>query len=439
MSNLLSVGRNWTAESGPIQERELRITLVQDPPYISYHQLTDGSYRYEGFLYDIWKIIAQSLNLRYRIVPLLTGGFGRLDENGTWTGMVGELAYGRADVALTWLRYTKPRSAVIDYIDAIPIDKSEDTFYLSKNVDEAGLTGDMFNSLLKPLHTHVWLVLLGTLLVLSLVLRGSTHFIRADNNRVTDEMTWTTCLFSSFMSLVGQGWPSIPSSLSGRTVTIFTWLLCIIIYTSYTANLISHLTVVTVDRPINSLRDFARQSDWMLSMYPGHIVVSSWKESRNPYERELYQRVMSENVIPFDVTKESALRFLQPKVLSYADLNGLFFLIGDKACNLIPLYDGPVKGLDNYIVIRKGLDQLRRQLNEAMRKTNEAGIHQQLKGRWIKHKKGCVSQQDFEPVTLGNALALMMIMPLGSVASVIICVFERFYFKWSARTAISYR
>ena len=31
-----------------------------------------------------------------------------------WTGM--ELAYGRADVALTWLRYTKPRSAVIDYI-----------------------------------------------------------------------------------------------------------------------------------------------------------------------------------------------------------------------------------------------------------------------------------------------------------------------------------
>ena len=423
---------------GSNQEPELRITAVQDPPYLSIHQLPDGSFKYDGYLYDIWKIVAESLNLRYRLMPLL-GGFGRLDENGTWSGMVGELAYGRADVALTWLRYRKDRSAVIDYIDAVPIDKSEDTFYLSKDLDDSlSLTGDMFSSLLKPLHTHVWWVLLATLLVLSLVLGGSTRFSRAETDLATSELTWETCLFSSFMSLVGQGWTTIPNSLSGRTVTIFTWLLCMIISTSYTANLISYLTVVTVDRPISSLKEFSEQSDWRLAVDPGHIVVSNWRVSRDPYEQELYQRFLSKDIIALDRSRERVLRLFKPKVLTYVDINILFFLIGDKACSMIPLYDQPVKGIDNYIVIAKGKDKLRDQMNKVMTKITEAGIIQQLKRRWIKHKNICVTHQGFVPVSLGNALDLVIIMPLGFVASIIILLLEVSCYNCATRRAITY-
>ena len=46
----------------------------------------------EGHLYDVWKTIAQSLNLRYTVVPLPQWDYGHPYPNDTWSGFVGELA-----------------------------------------------------------------------------------------------------------------------------------------------------------------------------------------------------------------------------------------------------------------------------------------------------------------------------------------------------------
>ena len=117
MTSLQFVGRNWSAEAEDVLKREVRVIAINDPPYIAIHPQPDGSYRYGGYLFDVWQMIAEALDLRYRVVPLLDGGFGRLQENGTWTGMVGELAYGRADVGLSWLWMRKDRMQVVDYLD----------------------------------------------------------------------------------------------------------------------------------------------------------------------------------------------------------------------------------------------------------------------------------------------------------------------------------
>ena len=104
MASLLFIGGNRSVSTEDVLEAasELRVTAVHDPPYVSVHTLPNGSYKFDGYLYDIWKIIAQTLNIRYRLTPVSDGGFGLLDGNGTWNGMVGDLAYGRADVGLTW-------------------------------------------------------------------------------------------------------------------------------------------------------------------------------------------------------------------------------------------------------------------------------------------------------------------------------------------------
>ena len=414
------------AESGLAEESELRVALVQDPPHIWIHPNPDGSFRYEGYLYDIWKIIAQSLNLRYRLVPLLGGGFGYLDENGTWTGMVGEIAYGRADVALSWLWMREDRLRVINYLDAVPVEQINDAFYIRKDMGYAqGFSGDMFSPLLKPLHTHVWWMLLITLLVLSLVIKGITRLSRAEDKRAATETTWASCLFSIFRCLVGQNWPSTLNSLPGRIVTIFTWFLCVIIYTSYTANLISYLTIMTVDQPIKSLKDFSERSDWKLGTYPSHIVLNDWRVSKDEYERELYQRVTNrDRFIPFDYTENSAREMIKPKILTFLARKQLTYLLGSEACVMVPLHDQHMQVINSHIVIAKELNKLRSAMNQILLKLNESGILAQLKKRWLGHPHVCASRTGVEPLSLGSALAVLMIMPVGLVASCVICGFE---------------
>ena len=69
---------------------------------------------------------------------------------------------------------------------------------------------------------------------------------------------------------------------SNAAVTIFSWLLVIVIFASYTINLIYYLTAVTVDRSIASLKEFSKNFDWSFAMHPGHGSLTNWKVSRLP-------------------------------------------------------------------------------------------------------------------------------------------------------------
>ena len=437
MSNIFDVGRGWSveAESGLVEDSELRVTLLEDPPYIWIYPMPDGSYRYDGYLYDVWKAIAQALNLRYRMVPLPGRDFGRIDENGTWTGLVGELAYGRADVALTWLWMREDRLKVIDYLDVVPVEQTSMGFFIRKDMGDAqGFSGAMISSLLKPLEMNVWWMLLGILLVLSLVLKGTARLCRTEDGQAASEPTWAMCLLSTFRCLTGQGWPSMPSSLSGRTVTIISWFLCVIIHTSYTANLISYLTIMTVDRPIKSLKDFSERPDWMLVMNPNHIVLNDWRVSKDKYERELYQRVLNrDRFIPFDDPEKRACELIKPKILAYLPKEQLFYVLGSDVCGMVPLYDQPLQGMNNYIPIAKKLRKLRRAMNEILQKMNEAGILKRLKKRWLEHHHMCASRAAVEPLSFGNALPVLMIVPMGFAASCAICGLELMFNRVTKR------
>ena len=101
---LTSVGRNWSETSVELTvdyEPELRVTCFHDPPYTFVTQHANGSVSFDGYLLELWQLVAETLQLRYRMVPASNQGYGSLGEDGIWNGMVGELAYGRADVALT--------------------------------------------------------------------------------------------------------------------------------------------------------------------------------------------------------------------------------------------------------------------------------------------------------------------------------------------------
>ncbi|XP_043211999.1 glutamate receptor 2-like [Amphibalanus amphitrite] len=258
---LTLLGPNWSTGPGPRPSTEpgpgwsagtpdqpLRVVAINDFPYISVEQRPDGSVTFSGYLFQLWQIIAEELGLSYEMAIPLVPGYGSLSDNGTWMGMVGDLAYGRADLALATLVSTPARAAVVDFLDEVPCASATSTFLIRRDTAVTPpLSSAVFAGLLRPLGADVWWTLAAALLALSLVLRLSLRFnsARAEDGRLVRDMGWGSCLLAVSMTVVGQGWDRTPQSLAGRIATIFSWFMGFLIYMNYTANLISFLTVET--------------------------------------------------------------------------------------------------------------------------------------------------------------------------------------------------
>lgn len=69
-----------------------------------------GNARYEGFGVDIIEELANMYGFKYEFVIQEDGDYGRQIGNTTeWTGMIGEVMAGRADLAITDLTINSQR------------------------------------------------------------------------------------------------------------------------------------------------------------------------------------------------------------------------------------------------------------------------------------------------------------------------------------------
>ena len=442
---LLRIGQDWLDKpSGAAATEdptpELRVTTVHDPPYFSVYPQANGSYSYDGYIYEVWQLVTRLLGLRYKIVPLPSGEFGSLNDNGTWTGMVGELAYGRADFALTWIDFRQDRAAVVDFIDAAPMGQLKSEFFIRRGSGEMpSISLAMLTSLLKPLGTGVWWMLLTSVLLLSavlcLILRLSHP--RDERRRTVEELTWRSCLMSIFRSVVGQGWTQTPSSMAARITTMSSWILGTIIYTSYTANLISSLTVVTVDRPISSLKEFSEQSGWKFAIEPGHGHLNDWKESQDVYERELFSRTVSgQGFIPLTWTPEVIQSISQPRVMTYFPSRAhLFHALGRDACNMVTLNEHqPPIVTNGYMAIAKGLDPLRQRINQLVFQMYQTGVLQRLMTEGMASSRvTCGTPSNSRAFSFGEFLPVLIIVPLAVIVSAAILLLEMVASRYAAK------
>ena len=62
--------------------------LKESPSYLA------GNERFEGYTADILARLALAIGFEYEIRLVKDGKYGRPGENGTWTGMIGEVYRG---------------------------------------------------------------------------------------------------------------------------------------------------------------------------------------------------------------------------------------------------------------------------------------------------------------------------------------------------------
>ncbi|XP_041430668.1 glutamate receptor 3 isoform X4 [Xenopus laevis] len=262
-----------TNESSSVENKTIVVTTILENPYVmkkKNHELLDGNDRYEGYCVDLASEIAKHVGIKYKLAIVEDGKYGARDpETKIWNGMVGELVYGRADIAVAPLTITLVREEVIDF------SKPFMSLGISIMIKKPQKSKPGVFSFLDPLAYEIWMCIvfayIGVSVVLFLVSRFSPyewHLEDTDEARdpqnppdPPNEFGIFNSLWFSLGAFMQQGCDISPRSLSGRIVGGVWWFFTLIIISSYTANLAAFLTVERMVSPIESAEDLAKQTE----------------------------------------------------------------------------------------------------------------------------------------------------------------------------------
>lgn len=94
--------------------------------------------------------MSKTLGFQYDLYIVADGQYGKLD-NGTWTGMIGDVVSGAADMAIAPLTITEARSRVVDFSDPY--------FYAGYSIMVANREREtLIYAFLEPLHWMTWML-----------------------------------------------------------------------------------------------------------------------------------------------------------------------------------------------------------------------------------------------------------------------------------------
>ncbi|XP_027722626.1 glutamate receptor 2 [Vombatus ursinus] len=259
-------------DTSGLENKTVVVTTILESPYVMMkknHEMLEGNERYEGYCVDLAAEIAKHCGFKYKLTIVGDGKYGARDaDTKIWNGMVGELVYGKADIAIAPLTITLVREEVIDF------SKPFMSLGISIMIKKPQKSKPGVFSFLDPLAYEIWMCIvfayIGVSVVLFLVSRFSPYEWHTEefedgretqSNESTNEFGIFNSLWFSLGAFMQQGCDISPRSLSGRIVGGVWWFFTLIIISSYTANLAAFLTVERMVSPIESAEDLSKQTE----------------------------------------------------------------------------------------------------------------------------------------------------------------------------------
>ncbi|XP_076447975.1 glutamate receptor 2-like [Babylonia areolata] len=284
------------------------VTTVLDAPFMSAEILSDGNTRYVGFLKDLIETLASDVGFDYEIRVAKDGSYGSQVGPQGWTGMIGELVNGTADIAAGALTMTRAREEVVRFIT--PIMTSDVSLLVKKpevpkvpDEDSVGL-----GFLVTPFSTDFWIVLLVAMGLVGLLFFLIGLINPHERPKVTDgpgkgagaaggRICHVSRLRSSCLFALGSFTCQGQRSFSGRFLALFWWVFVLFIVMAYTARL--YLKPPTPDpkptMPFRTYEELVDAKDVQVGAVRSGSTQFSLRASRVGTLRNLWVKMQHDN------------------------------------------------------------------------------------------------------------------------------------------------
>lgn len=146
----------------------IKVTTLLNDPFVMNAKSSkklEGNDRYEGFVVDMMMEISKILNIGFEINLVKDGAYGAMFNvsSNEWSGMIGEVLRGEADIAVADLTINSYREQAVDFTYPF-MSTGISIIYKKPITKETSLW-----SFLSPFSTIVWICLLLAIMGISLV------------------------------------------------------------------------------------------------------------------------------------------------------------------------------------------------------------------------------------------------------------------------------
>ncbi|XP_041428403.1 glutamate receptor 2 isoform X4 [Xenopus laevis] len=390
-------------DSMGLENKTVVVTTILESPYVMFKKNADqfeGNDRYEGYCVDLAAEIARHCGFKYKLTIVADGKYGARDaETKIWNGMVGELVYGKADIAIAPLTITLVREEVIDF------SKPFMSLGISIMIKKPQKSKPGVFSFLDPLAYEIWMCIvfayIGVSVVLFLVSRFSPYEWHTEefedgretqSNDSSNEFGIFNSLWFSLGAFMQQGCDISPRSLSGRIVGGVWWFFTLIIISSYTANLAAFLTVERMVSPIESAEDLSKQTEIAYGTLDSGSTKEFFRRSKiavfdkmwtymKSAEPSVFVKTTAEGVVRVRKSKGKYAYLLESTMNEYIEQR--------KPCDTMKV--GGNLDSKGYGIATPKQSPLRNAVNLAVLKLNEQGLLDKLKNKWWYDKGECGS------------------------------------------------
>ncbi|XP_035383161.1 glutamate receptor 1b isoform X2 [Electrophorus electricus] len=459
-----------------LQNRTYIVTTILESPYVMLkknHEQFVGNDKYEGYCVELAAEIAKHVGYQYRLELVSDGKYGARDpDTKMWNGMVGELVYGKADVAVAPLTITLVREEVIDF------SKPFMSLGISIMIKKPTKSKPGVFSFLDPLAYEIWMCIvfayIGVSVVLFLVSRFSPYEWHGEETEESGEQQGRTgtpspeatgrspsqgrraqspaqqdkqekppehtnefgifnSLWFSLGAFMQQGCDISPRSLSGRIVGGVWWFFTLIIISSYTANLAAFLTVERMVSPIESAEDLAKQTEIAYGTLDGGSTKEFFRRSKIAVFEKMWSYMKSADPSVFvKTTDEGVVRVRKSKgryaYLLESTMNE--YIEQRKPCDTMKV-GGNLDSKGYGVATPKG-SALRNPVNLAVLKLNEQGLLDKLKNKWWYDKGECGSgggdsKDKTSALSLSNVAGVFYILIGGLGLAMLVALVEFCY------------
>uniref|UniRef100_A0A4W3HAA6 Glutamate receptor n=1 Tax=Callorhinchus milii TaxID=7868 RepID=A0A4W3HAA6_CALMI len=421
-----------------------------EAPYVMLkknHEQLEGNDKYEGYCVELATEIGKHVSFNYKLAIVADGKYGARDpETKVWNGMVGELVYSKADIAVAPLTITLVREEVIDF------SKPFMSLGISIMIKKPQKSKPGVFSFLDPLAYEIWMCIvfayIGVSVVLFLVSRFSPYEWHTEeyeegqdpqNSDQTNEFGIFNSLWFSLGAFMQQGCDISPRSLSGRIVGGVWWFFTLIIISSYTANLAAFLTVERMVSPIESAEDLAKQTEIAYGTLDAGSTKEFFRRSKIAVFEKMWAYMKSAEPSVFVKTTEEGVARVRKSKGKYAYLLESTmneYIEQRKPCDTMKV-GGNLDSKGYGVATPKG-SALRNPVNLAVLKLNEQGLLDKLKNKWWYDKGECGSgggdsKDKTSALSLSNVAGVFYIL-IGGLGLAMLVALVEFCYKSRSET-----
>ncbi|BFZ10882.1 hypothetical protein BsWGS_13921 [Bradybaena similaris] len=393
---------------------DLLVSTVDQEPFIS-RTVTSQGEQYQGYLVDLLNEIAKKVGFTYKFKQAADRKYGSPMPGG-WTGVIGDVLSGKADIGGAALTITPEREDVIDFTKSY-MSNSVNLLVHKPTWSDLGL-----GYLIRPFSVDYWVLFLVVLFLIGLVFFIIGTFspyewgnVAADRDPrgAKNSFTLRNSYLFALSTLTWQGFREAPHSLSGRIMAAFWWMFVLFTLISYTANLTVYMLArpeQLPEMPFKTYEDLLRSPVRIGALNFGS-TQSLLRTSRSPTLNRLWRKINEQNSW-IDTNTEGIQRvetsngnfavFMETATAEY---------VARRNCKLM-IYGEDLFPTALAFALQKGSPWTDK-INNAIDQLRQDGILELLKDRYWRFSGECINIDGRKFVQAGGQLSSLPIYPIS--------------------------